>query len=229
MAMRLLGVLAASALVLTACSGADDSLGEIGGAAAEAVDAPVTVEVIDSGFGQLDDYVHGVVVVTSGDDRAVGEFVTASMNFLDAGGEIVGTAEQVESISWVGQELVLPLALDLSATPGLEVAEVDVSASLSDYGLGGETVDPLETAEARELRPGEFGGTTAVFEVANPTDTDLDGARIGIVCRDSAGAINGGTSEYPNLIAAGKTVLVESDVATSGEAASCLAYPNYGL
>ena len=227
--MRILGVLAASALVLTACSGTDEASGGAGGNVAEATAAPVTVEVVDSGFGQLGDYVQGVVVVTTGDAAAVGEFVTASMNFHDATGEIVGTSEQVESFSWPGQELVLPLMLDLSATPGVQVAEVDVSVSLSDYGLGGETVDPLEPVEARELRPGEFGGTTAVFEVTNPTGEDLDGARVGIVCRDAGGTVIGGTSEYPNLIAAGKTVLVESDLATSGEPATCTAYPNYGL
>ena len=195
----------------------------------EASVVPVAVEVVDSGFGQLGDYVHGVVVVTSGDAGAVGEFVTASMNFHDAAGEIVGTSEQVESFSWPGQELVLPLMLDLSATPGVEVAEVDVSVTLSDYGLGGETVDPLAPVDAREIRAGEFGGTTAVFEIANPTAADIDGARIGIVCRDADARIIGGTSEYPSLIAAGQTVLVESDIATSGEAVSCTAYPNYGF
>lgn len=58
--MRVLGVLAASVLVLTACSGTDEGPG---GDTAEAAGAPVTVEVVDSGFGQLGDYVHGVVVV----------------------------------------------------------------------------------------------------------------------------------------------------------------------
>lgn len=226
--MRLFGVLAISAVMLTACGGTADPSDDVAGGEAEAPEAPVTVEVVDSGFGQLDDYVHGVVV-TSDDDRAVGGFVTATMNLLDASGEVVGTSEQVESLSWAGQELVLPLPLDLSATPGVEVAEVDVSISLSDYGLGGDTVEPLETVEAREIRAGEFGTTTAVFEVANPTGSDLDGARIGIVCRDAAGVIIGGTSEYPNLIAAGESALVESAVATAGEPASCAAYPNYGL
>lgn len=182
--MRVLGVLAASVLVLTACSGTNEIPGGDGGDVAEAAGAPAAVEVVDSGFGQLGDYVHGVVV-TSGDAAAVGEFVTASMNFHDATGALVGTSEQVESFSWAGQELVLPLVLDLSATPGVEVAEVDVSVSLSDYGLGGETVDPLDPVDAREIRAGQFGGTTAVFEVANSTAADLDGARIGIVCRDA--------------------------------------------
>lgn len=227
--MRILGVLAASGLILAACSGPDEGPGGDGGAVAEASGAPVAVEVVDSGFGQLDDYVHGVVVVTTGDPEAVGEFVTVSMNFLDAAGELVGTSEQVETFSWAGQELVLPLPLDLSATPGVAVAAVDVSVSLSDYGLGGSTVDPFEPVVARELRSGELGGTTAVFEVANSTEADLDGVRIGIVCRDAGGTVIGGTSEYPNLIAVGKAVLVESDVATTGEAATCVAYPNYGF
>lgn len=226
--MRLLSVLATSAVILAACGSAGDDHADGVGSGTEASAGTVDVEVTSSGFGQLDEYVHGVVV-TSDDDRAVGEFVTANMNFLDASGEIVGTSEQVESLLWAGQELVLPLPLDLSATPGVEVAEVDVSISLSDYGLAGDTVEPLETVEAREIRAGEFGTTTAVFEVINPTESDLDGARIGIVCRDADGVIMGGTSEYPHLIAAGGSALVESDVATSGEPVSCMAYPSYGL
>lgn len=184
---------------------------------------PVTVEEVDTGFGQLERRRH------LGGPTGGWRFVTANMNFLDAGRQILGATEQIESFSWAGQELVLPLPLDLSATPGAEVAEVEVSVSLSDYAMGGETVDPFEPVEARELRTGEFGGPTAMFEVANSTALDLEGARVGIVCRSADGEISGGTSEYPELIAAGKSVLGKSDIATSGEPASCDAYPNYGL
>lgn len=227
--MRLFGFLAASALLLTACGGAVDEPGEDVDLGSEASDAPVTVELTDTGFGQRDEYVQGIAVVTTDDDRAVGEFVTVSMNFLDDSGDIVGTSDQVESFTWVGQELVLPIWFSLSETPGVEVAEVDASVSISDYGRSREEVDPLETVESREIRANQFGGTTAVFELTNPLESNLENARIGVVCYGVDGSIIGGTSEYPNLIAAGQSVLLESDVLTSGEPENCVAYPNYGM
>lgn len=88
---------------------------------------------------------------------------------------------------------------------------------------------PLEPAESGEIRTGQFGGITAVFELTNPTESNLEDARIGVVCYDANGSIIGGSSEYPNLIATGQSILLESDVLTSGEPANCVAYPNYGV
>src|SRR5690625_3956548 len=112
--MRLFSFLAASALLLTACGGSADEPGQDVELGSEASDASVTVELTEAGFAQRDEYVQGIAVVTTEDDRAVGEFVTVSMNFLDASGEIVGTSDQVESFSWVGQDLVLPVWFSLS-------------------------------------------------------------------------------------------------------------------
>ena len=223
--MRLFGLVAASAILLTACGGTADELGAASGLGAAASDAPATVELTGTGFGQRDEYVQGIAMVTTDDDKAVGEFVTVSMNFLDASGDIVGTSDQVESFSWVGQDLVLPVWHSLSA--GVEVVEVDASVSISDYGRSSEDVDPLETVESREIRADQFG-RTALFELTNPTDSDLENARIGVVCYDVDGSIIGGASEYPNLIAASKSILLESAVLTSGEPENCIAYPNYG-
>jgi|SRR5699024_7265404 len=227
--MRLLGVLASSALILTACAGTIDETGRGASSEVEASDAPVTVELIDSGFGQQDGYVQGIALVTTDDDRAVGEFVTVSMNFLDASGGIVGTSDQVESFSWVGQDLVMPIWLDLSDTPGVEVVEVDASVTLSGHGPRGDLLEPLERVEASEMRADQYGGTTAVFELTNPSSSNLEGARVGVVCYGADGAITGGASEYPNLIAAEKSVLLESTVVTSVAPTKCVAYPNYGV
>lgn len=224
--MRIFGLVAASLFLLTACGGVTEEPGQ---QAPDAPVAPVEVELVESGFGQQDEIVQGIAVVTTGDERAVGEFVTVSMNFLDASGAIVGTSEQVEDFSWVAQDLVVPVWLDLSATPGVEVAEVDTSVSLSDYGMGGEEVEPLDQVSAREIRADQYGGTVAVFEMANPTDSDFTSARIGVVCLDESGAIIGGGSEFPNLMPAGKSIVVEAMVLVSAEPATCAAYPNYGL
>lgn len=224
--MRLTGLVVASAFLLTACGGATEELGQ---QATEVPATPVEVELVDAGFGQQAEIAQGIAVVTTGDERAVGEFVTVSMNFLDASGVIVGTTEQVEAFSWVEQHLVVPVWLDLSATPGVEVVEVDTSVSLSDYGMGGDEVEPLEQVSAREIRADRYGGTVAVFELANLADSDLTSARIGVVCLDASGAIIGGGSEFPNLMPAGKSIVVESMVLVSAEPATCVAHPNYGF
>lgn len=228
--MRLLVVLAASALVLTACGGSsdDDGEGSTSGTTSDGA-GPATVELVDSGFGQNNVYVQGIAVVTSTDERAVGEFVTVSMNFLDAAGEIIGTSDQVESYAWPGQELVLPVWFDVSAKPGVEVANVDASVSISDHGMTNDEVEPLAAVTSTEIRPGVYGGYTAVFDLQNPTTTDLTSPRVGIVCYDQEDKIIGGKGEFPNLIAAGKSILLESDVTTSGMPARCVAHTSYGL
>ena len=75
----------------------------------------------------------------------------------------------------------------------------------------------------------EYGASTAVFEFTNSSDEDLSSPRIGIVCYDAAGKIVGGSSEYPDLVAAGKTVRIDSDVTVSGIPASCKAFPSYDV
>lgn len=225
--MRLFALVVSAALVLSGCGESADAPGGSADRAAEAPDSPATVELVATGFGQQDGYVQGIAVVTSNDENAVGEFVTVSMNFLDSSGGIVGTSEQVESMAWLGQELVLPVWLDLSGAPGTEVAEVDASVSVSDYGMAKEEVDPIEPVDSRDIRADQFGGTTAIFELTNPSGTDMRNARVGIVCYDQDEKINGGASDYPSLIAAGQTVLVEADVKTSGVPARCAAHTSY--
>jgi hypothetical protein len=230
--MRLTALLLASILALTACGGSDDDSSSRSTGSAGAGDEPSapTVEILESGFGQErddKDHAQGIAIVTTDDEAAVGEFVTVSMNFLDESGAILATVEQVESFTWVGQELVLPVWGDLTDNPGT-VASVEASASLSDHGTGAESLAPLPTLDATEVGEGEYGGVTATFELTNETDTDLEDLRVGVVCRDASGTINGGASDYPSLVAAGQTIRLGVDVETSGVPATCKAYPNYG-
>lgn len=183
------------------------------------------VEIVDSGFGQEGDYVRGVVVVTNDDERAVGEFVTASVNFLDTEGRIISTEEQVETFHWVGQELVLPI-LAVVDQPGVTVATMEPSVSISDYGSD-PSLEPLPVLEATEISLNEYGEHIASFEFTNETGEDLDGLRIGVVCRDESGNINGGNSAYPNLAPAGRTIRIDADVTVSEQPASCNAHLNY--
>jgi hypothetical protein len=210
----------AGLLLASACGGTDP--------APDAAGTEPSVELVASGFGQDGEYVQGIVVVTTDSAASVGEFVTASVNFLDAAGGILATEDQVESFSWVGQQLVLPVWLDLSDDPTADAASIDVSLSISDHG----PTDPrpeLPVLESTGVTANEYGGFTASFLLTNGTAGDLTDPRVGVVCYDSGGTIIGGTSLFPELVAAGKTVRIDPRVVVSGEPTTCKAFPNYGL
>lgn len=224
--------LAVSIPLLSACGGNsaptfegnDGGNGGSGASSSSQGEAPA-VEIVDSGFGQEGNYVQGMVVVTNTGEGSVGEFVTASVNYLGAEGEIISTEEQVESFKWVGQELALPISF-LASQSDVTVASMEPSVSLSDYG-GESGRAPLPVLAATEIAPGQYGGYTASFDFTNETGEDLENLRVGVVCRDEAGEINGGTSTYPNLAPAGGTIRIDTDVTVSEQPASCDAYLNY--
>ena len=226
-----LAALPVLALALAGCGGSDggSDSGPTGPSSAKPGTTTPTVEVVASGFGQRDAYVQGIAIVTSADKAAVGEFATVSMNFLDETGATLGTEEQTEQFSWVNQQLVLPVWLDLSSTdPKAKVAKIEVSATLSDNGSSASSRPELASVETTTIGDDADGSTTATFELTNSGSEDLKDLRVGVVCYDADQAIIGGTSEYPDLVAAGKTVRIDADVVTSGTPASCTAYPNYG-
>lgn len=226
----------AAMVFLSACSSADTDpktpAGSDGGdqnATADSDDdgdAP-SVEIVASGFGQSKYSTQAMVVVTTDDESAIGESVTVSVNFLDAEGMILNTTEQIESFKWVGQELALPVSpydLDEKA----KVASIEASASLSDYGSEPARA-ALPVLESTEIVKGQFSDWSASFGFTNDTDEDLKDLRVGVVCYDAAGAVIGGTSTYPELAPAGKTIRITSDPTVSSKPSSCKAFVNYDV
>ena len=70
----------------------------------------------------------------------------------------------------------------------------------------------------------DYGTVTGSFQVKNPTDGAMRGTRIGAVCFQPSGKINGGGSHYPDLIPPSGKVLVEVNLITSGRIDRCEAY-----
>jgi hypothetical protein len=223
----------AAAILLVSCSanGNPSNIGTVGAdngnENASSRSGKPAVELVDLGFGQSGAYVQGVAIVTTNTDASVGEFVTASVNFLDESGRIIGTEEQVESFNWVGQQLVLPIWLDLSDNPKAKVSKIVPSVSISDYGAA-EPRAALPILKSTEVKKTRFDGTTTSFAFKNTTDTDLKNLRVGVVCYDKGGKISGGQSTYPNLSPADKTIRIDSNVTTSGTPRICKAFLNYG-
>lgn len=187
------------------------------------------LQIVDHGFGQSDDATQAIVIVRNDSEAAVGEFLTVSVNFLDADGELVGTETQIESFSWVGQELALPVLLFMDG-PNVAVAGLDPSISLSDYGDSTLARTPLPVLETTDITGDRSGGYTASFDFTNETGADLTDLRVGVACYDTRGAIIGGTSIYPELAPAGKTIRVDAEYLVASETpTSCKAFVNYGL
>lgn len=220
--------LAAAILVLlTACAGSDstdsrtDSASGSAASGDETSESPAAgVEVVETGFGQRDEYVQGIAVVTAG---PVGEFVTVSMNFLDDSGQVVATEEQVENVARDGDELVLPVWLSLD-DPKVKIASVEATASISDYGSAEEDYPDLGVYETTDISK---DGYTAKFRLANPTDEAVESARIGVVCYNAGGDIIGGGSDYPELWPAGGEIVVDASITTSGKPAKCVAHARH--
>lgn len=215
----------AAALLFAGCGGSDDGSaksggdGEQGGKQAEA--AP---ELVETGFGQNDEYVQGIAIVKI-PKNAVDRFITVSMNFLDASGEILATEEQVESSTWADQELVLPVFTEVGEG---KVASVEATVAASDYDAQiPEGLEPLEQVKARSIKE-EYGAYKASFEITNQSEEPMKDTRIGAVCRDAANKIVGGGFAFPELIAAGGKAVADIDVTVSSKPESCIAYPNYG-
>jgi len=190
------------------------------------VDAGPAAEIVGAGFGRSGgSYVRAVVVATANSEAVIGEFATVSVNFLDAAGRIVATVEQVETFSWVGQDLVFPVFVEDEAA---EIADMDPIITFSDYGTTEPSRPPLPVLEATEIAEGRSGDRVEVsFEFTNESDENMD-LRTGVVCYDQSGAIVGGDSTYPEA-AAGRTIQIDVDVAISAEPATCRAFPNYSL
>lgn len=215
-----------SALGTTTTIVLEQQSAETGSASLNNQEEEPTVEIVDSGFGQGERTAQAIVIATNSSEAAVGEFVTVSVNFLDAEGGIIATEEQVEVFEWVGQELVLPVWLGSTATVDATVASVEPSVAISDYGGENSSNAPLPILEATEVTQGG-SSYTASFEFTNETAADIENLRVGVVCYDATGQINGGGSDYPNLAPAGGTIAFDASVTVSGQPDSCKAHLNY--
>ena len=159
-------------------------------------------------------------IVTNSSSENVGTFVTVQFNLLDSKGDLVGSQEQVEMFTSADQTLALGTQVEVAGKP--KVAKVEATLGLGNR----DSMDDLPNLPVGKVKvkETEYGGTQAVFEVKNPTDTAQKSARVGIACFNKSGKIIGGGSDYPQLIPANGRVLVEAHLLTSGKPDSCEAY-----
>lgn len=198
-------------------------------ASSDESDAPEKKEansvILETGFGQSDEYVTMPALVENKTDHG-GQTVTVSFNLKDEKGELLKTESQVESFSYAGEKLAVVGFTDLK--PGQKVGSVDATLLVEEDGIGTEVNYKIDPADA-EFAKGEYGDNTATYTVKNPTSKPLKDLRIGVICKGKDGKINGGGTEYPELVAPSGQIRLETDVMVSGTPGSCTAYIGPGL
>ncbi|WP_243061091.1 hypothetical protein [Nocardioides sp. SR21] len=180
-------------------------------------------ELVDYGFGQSGEYAAAMAIVENTSDHG-GQTVTVSVNFLDEAGEILATETQLESFAYAGQILAMHVFTDLPKRS--KVASVEPTLLVEDEGTFDESDIELDPVNAASITQ-EYGSWEAAFPFDNPTGEPLQDLRVGVVCRDNAGDIIGGTSTYPDLVPPNGSIIIETNgLIVSGEPATCTAYPS---
>lgn len=185
--------------------------------------APEPWTLIDSGFGAQHGYAWTIARVRNDDDHA-GQTVTVNFNLRDQAGALVASGSQVSHFSWPGQ--VLPVATQIEVPKGVQAETVEATVLVEDEGtFDDETSDDWGTFAGTIYMPEYSESYGARFEVKNPTDEPLEGSSFQVVCTNKAGEIIGGSSEYPQLIPASGSVLVDvSSLYTVKKPAECTGY-----
>ncbi|MFG1996127.1 hypothetical protein ACGFJ7_39750 [Actinoplanes sp. NPDC048988] len=222
---RSLTVAASCMLVLAACSSEPDkveqasSAGESAAPAQEAAAKP-TGSLLQTGFGQRDEYV-SVVALVKNTSAKVGQTVTVQFNVTDAAGEILGSESQVEYFSRPDQVLPVLTQVDVS---GKKAAKVEATLLVEDNGTFDSEPFPEIPAKAT-IAKSEYGdGYTARVQVSNPKAEPLKNPHITVVCYDAAKKIVGGGFTFPDMIPPSGKAVAQVDLLTAGKPARCDAY-----
>jgi hypothetical protein len=180
-------------------------------------------QLLESGFGQSDQYAVAMVLAKNTADHG-GQMVTVTVNFLDAAGTIITTANQVESFTHAGQTIALQVFADLG-NKRTKAASIEPTLLVEDEGTFSESDVEFRPVDSTEIRS-QYGAFTPKIPLVNPTSDPQKDLRIGIVCRDASGTINGGGVDYPDLLPPGGTIVLEPSVTVSGKPVTCTAYPS---
>lgn len=183
-------------------------------------------KLLDTGFGQDGEYAWVTSLVQNQSADNVGHFVTVQFNAYDKSGELIESTEQVESFSRADQKMALGTQIDVDDKK--KVAKVEATLVVGEETGGSTDPSPeIKTGKVKVVKD-EYGSTEARFEVYNPTKEPLKDVRIGVICYDTKDHVNGGGSDYPDLIPPAGKVLSKTSLIVSGKTDRCEAYAGPG-
>lgn len=229
MRVRVVAVsIVAMGLLATGCAGERDIVEQKTGNAASgssasssAVPTKASGSLVSSGFGQKDEYVWVTSLVHNDSDK-VGQTVTVQFNAKDAAGTLVKSTSQVETFTRVNQDLAVGTQIDVQKD--VKVATVEATLLIEDRGTFSREPFPEMKTTPVTVIVDPYGGSTANFELANPTDQPVKSPRLGIICYDAANTIIGGGVDFPELVPPSGKVAVESHLLTSTVPTTCRAF-----
>jgi hypothetical protein len=214
----------AVALLASGCGGAknvvEQTTANAAAPSASSTSSPAkeTGSLLASGFGQKDEYAWVTSLVHNNSDK-VGQTVTVQFNAKDKAGTLVKSTSQVETFSRVGQDLAVGTQIDVPK--GTKIATVEATLLIEDSGTFSSEPSPEMPTTPVKVVSDEYGGTTANFELSNPTTKPVKDPRLGIICYNTAKEIIGGGSEYPTLVPPSGKIAVEGQILSTGKPASC--------
>lgn len=213
------GVVALAVLLsLTACGSEAERAGSSTNDPGS-IEPPPAATIEASGFGQKGEYLWVTAIVRNESDEA-GQFIVVSFNLFDEAGTILGTESQTEQVRHPHQRMFI--GTQVTAPRGGKVARIEPALRVNDHDLGApEFSDVALNVGPVQLSKNDIGHTVVQATLANPSDKQLPGARVGLVCFNRAGAIIGGGSNYPDLIPARGQILVDDTPIVTGEPDRC--------
>jgi hypothetical protein len=182
------------------------------------VHAPAAAVIEKSGFGGSGDYLWVTSIVRN---VPVGQFATVSFNLYGADGKLLATQSQTEQSINPGARIVV--GTQVTAPKDQPVTRIEPTLKISDHTPVASVKFSNVVLQVGGVTMGQdtFGGATAEAVLANPSDEQIPGARVGVVCFDQQGAITGGGSEFPNLVPAKGQVKVSARLLVSGTPDHC--------
>lgn len=233
-------VLVALALLATGCgSDPDDdpqtgtiaqtesgSASEVESEAEVEIEAEVAPpEVAETGFG-VGEYGNAVIVsVIKNPSDTHGGSVTVSGTAYDASGQVLGTSS---GSTILRSQEEAATADFLSIPEGAEVDRVTVQAAFNETETD-EHPESRITARNVQVVDDGYGTFRANGEVVSTYESDLKDVMATAVCRDEAGAINGGGFTFVDLLPGGGTSGVSIDVTAANKPARCDVYANISI
>lgn len=215
-----------AALVLLTSCGSDPArsnaqAGTIGTSVATNA-APAELGTLkEAGLGQAGQYVWATAIVHN-NSTYVGQTVTVNFNVLDASGGILASESQVESFSQPEADHII--GTQISLDKGAKAAKVEATLDVKAAGAFSDQPFPRISTSNYKIGKGELGDIRVTFELSNPLSQALKAPRIGIVCRNSGGAIIGGGNSFPELVPAKGRIKVDAGILVSATPTKCSAF-----
>lgn len=183
--------------------------------------APSPAGVIkDSGFGRRDNYAWVTAIVHNNTDT-VGQYVTVHFDLADEQGNLIASEDQTGMFDRPNGDIAVGTQVEVPKNA--KIASVTTNLAVGEEP--DESIGPFPAITSSKRSVGStYGYPYARFILHNPTSQPISNAQVEVVCYSKQNKVIGGGDSYPDLMPAKRSIVVKSDVITSGRPDHCAAY-----